>query len=326
MFAYDNFNSLSTSCFNCIERHNSCILNYYELIILHKGINVDISDMEIFRAVVKNGGIVRAAESLHRVPSNVTTRIRQLEDDVGVQLFLREGNRLKISPAGEVLLSYTERILNLTSEAREALHNSAPHGRLSIGAMNSTAAVRLPAPLAEYHKRFPQVKLEIRPGNTRTLMAEVLSGELETALVADPVPDARLAMEKLFTDELVIVAALAHPKISSPNDCAGETLLVFGAGCAYRNRLEDWFSDNRVFPDRIVEIASYHAMLGCVVAGMGIALLPRSVLESLPARSQVGTHKLPRKWSLSTTFLIWRQELKSSRVNELRRMLRTNSN
>lgn len=287
---------------------------------------MDISDMEIFRAVVKSGGINRAAESLHRVPSNVTTRIRNLEEDLGVQLFLREGNRLKISPAGEVLLSYSERILDLTREAREALQGSAPYGRLSIGAMNSTAAVRLPAPLAEYHKRFPQVMLEIRPGNTRTLMAEVLSGELETALVADTVADARLAMEKLFTDELVIVAELAHPGISSPKDCAGETLLVFGAGCAYRKRLEDWFSDNHVFPDRIVEIASYHAMLGCVVAGMGIALLPRSVLDSLPARSQVSAHKLPRKWSLSTTFLIWRKELKSSRVNELKKMLRANCN
>jgi len=151
----------------------------------------------------------------------VTTRIRQLEEDIGVQLFLRKSNRLKISPAGEVLLGYSERILELASEAREALQDSTPCGRLSIGAMNSTAAVRLPAPLAEYHKRFPQVILEIRSGSTRTLMAEVLSGELETALVADPVPDVRLAMEKLFKDELVIVAELSHPKISSPDDCAG---------------------------------------------------------------------------------------------------------
>lgn len=287
---------------------------------------MDISDLEIFRAVVKSGGIKRAAESLHRVPSNVTTRIRQLEEDIGVQLFLREGNRLKISPAGEVLLSYSERILELTNEAHEALQDSTPCGRLSIGAMNSTAAVRLPAPLAEYHKRFPQVKLEIRSGSTRTLMADVLSGELETALVADPVPDARLAMEKLFKDELVIVAEQAHPRISRPDDCAGETLLVFGLGCAYRKRLEEWFSDNSVFPDRTTEIASYHAMLGCVVAGMGIALLPRSVLESLPARSQVSVHRLPRNWSSSTTFIIWRKEAKSSRVSAFEQVLRASIN
>lgn len=284
---------------------------------------MDISDLEIFRAVVESGGVSRAAERLHRVPSNVTTRIRQLENDIGVQLFLREGNRLKISPAGEVLLGYSEKILGLASETLEALQDTTPRGRLCIGTMNSTAAVRLPAPLAEFHKRFPQVKLEIRSGSTRTLMTEVLSGVLETALVADPIPDARLGMLKLFNDELVIVAEPEHEKISTPENCAVDTLLVFGEGCAFRKRFEDWYSDSSVFPDRVIEIASYHAMLGCVVAGMGIALLPRSVLESLPAHSRVSVHKLPRKWNLSTTFIIWRKESKSSRVSAFEKVLLT---
>lgn len=277
--------------------------------------------MEIFRAVVESGGISRAAERLHRVPSNVTTRIRQLEEDIGVQLFLREGNRLKISPAGEVLLGYSKQILELTIETLEALQDPTPRGRLCIGTMNSTAAVRLPAPLAEYHRKFPQVKLEIRSGSTRTLMTEVLSGVLETALVADPVPDARLGMVKIFKDELVIVAEPGHEKITTPSDCAGDTLLVFGEGCAYRKRFEEWFSDSHVFPDRIIEIDSYHAMLGCVVAGMGIALLPRNILESLPEHSRVSVHKLSRKWNLSTTCIIWRKESKSSRVDAFENVL-----
>lgn len=257
---------------------------------------MDISDLEIFRAVVESGGINRAAKRLHRVPSNVTTRIRQLEDDIGVQLFLREGNRLKISPAGEVLLGYSKRILELASETLEALQDSTPRGRLRVGATSSTAAVRLAAPLAEYHKLFPQVKLEIRSGSTQTLSAAVLLGELETALVADPVTDARLGMEKLFKDELVIIAEPSHQKISTPNDCVGETLLVFSQGCTYRKRLEEWFSDKSVVPDHIIEIDSYHAMLGCVVAGMGIALLPRSVLENLSEHTRVSVHKLPCPW------------------------------
>lgn len=283
---------------------------------------MNISDLEIFRAVVECGGVSRAADRLHRVPSNVTTRIRQLEQDIGVQLFLREGNRLRISPAGEVLLGYSERILRLTSEALDALQETTPRGRLRIGTMNSTAAIRLPAPLAEYHKCFPEVELEIRAGSTRTLMADVLSGELETALVADPMPDARLGMEELFSDELVLVAELAHSSISSPNDCAGESLLVFGEGCAYRKRLEEWFSGHDTFPDRIIEIDSYHTMLGCVVAGMGIALLPRNILLSLPEHQRVSIHHLPRNWNVSTTYMIWRKETKSSRVHAFEQVLR----
>lgn len=287
---------------------------------------MNISDLEIFRAVVESGGINRAAERLHRVPSNVTTRIRQLEDDLGVQLFFRHGNRLKISPAGELLLGYSERILELVTEAHEVLQDSTPRGLLRIGTMNSTAAVRLPTPLAAYHKLFPQVKLEVISGSTKSLTAAVISGELEAALVADPIFDVRLAMAQLFQEELVIIAEADHPAISTPADCADRTMLVFSEGCAFRKRLEEWLSDHNAFPDQIIEIASYHAMLGCVIAGMGIALMPLSVLQSLPAHSQISIHKLPHKWNLSVTYLIWRKENKSARIDAMEKILRTTTN
>lgn len=282
---------------------------------------MDISDLEIFCAVVKADGISRAAERLHRVPSNVTTRIRQLEENLGVQLFLRERNRLKITPTGEVLLDYAARILDLANEAHDALQDKTPRGHLCLGTMESAAAARLPVPLAEYHKLFPQVKLELRTGSTRKLVAQVISGELETAIVADPMQDTRLAMAPLFKEELLIVAESGHAAISSPKDCIGKTLLAFGEGCAYRKRLEDWFTDSNTVSDHIVEIGSYHAMLGCVVAGMGIALLPRSVLEILSEHSLVSVHTLPHEWRLSITYMIWRKKMKSVRVNTLEQVL-----
>lgn len=282
---------------------------------------MDLSDLEIFCAVVKAGGVIRAAERLHRVPSNVTTRIRQLEDNVGVQLFLREGNRLRIAPAGEILLVYAERMLDLAGETREALQDTSPRGRLTLGTMESTAAVRLPAPLAEYHRLYPEVKLELHTGSTRTLMTRVISGELETALVADPVPDERLGMKALFKEELFLVTDPDHPKIVSPRDCVGDTVLAFADGCTYRKRLEDWFSANNKVPDRVMEISSYHVMLGCVVSGMGIALLPKSVLEALPEHSRVSTHRLSGDWRLSTTYMIWRNGVRSARVEALGKVL-----
>jgi len=107
---------------------------------------MDIAALEIFRAVVSEGGITRAAERLHRVQSNVTTRIRQLEESVGVPLFIRDRKRLLLTPAGEVLLDYSERILGLVQEARQAVLPQGPRGRLRVGAMESTAASRLPGP------------------------------------------------------------------------------------------------------------------------------------------------------------------------------------
>src|SRR5690349_754794 len=126
---------------------------------------MDLADLRIFTAVVRAGGMTRAAERLHRVQSNVTTRVRQLEEDLGVALFIRDGKRLHVTPAGRLLLDYADRMLALAEEVRSAVQDPRPRGRLRLGAMESTAAVRLPGPLAEYHKRHPDVILELHTGN-----------------------------------------------------------------------------------------------------------------------------------------------------------------
>ncbi len=147
---------------------------------------MDLAELRIFKAVVEEGGITRAAERLHRVQSNVTTRIKQLEDDLGVQLFLREGKRLHLSPAGRTLLPYAERLLDLAEDARASVLDAAPRGVFRLGAMESTAAVRLPGPLADYHGRYPEVTIELRTGNPGQLAALILAGDLDAALVAEP--------------------------------------------------------------------------------------------------------------------------------------------
>ena len=99
--------------------------------------------------------------TLHRVQSNITTRVRQLEEDLGVALFIRAGKRLHLSPTGKVLLEYADRLLDLAQEARVAVRDNTPRGPLRLGAMESTAAIRLPAPLSEFHRRYPDVKLDL---------------------------------------------------------------------------------------------------------------------------------------------------------------------
>src|SRR5690606_36332677 len=115
----------------------------------------------IFRTVVDAGGVARAAARLHRVPSNVTTRIRQLEESLGQPLFLRIGRRLQLSADGEILLGYADRLLALAAEAREAIGGDALSGTLRIGALESTTASRLPPLLVAFHARHPDVRLEL---------------------------------------------------------------------------------------------------------------------------------------------------------------------
>lgn len=111
---------------------------------------------EIFSAVVRHGGVTRAAEQLHRVQSNVTTRVRQLEDELNVRLFIREGKRLHLAPAGRVLLDFADRLLALADEARVAVQDSRPRGVFRLGAMESTAAVRLPGPARRIQSAPPK--------------------------------------------------------------------------------------------------------------------------------------------------------------------------
>src|SRR5262252_9254945 len=148
---------------------------------------MDLTDLHIFRSVVQAGGVTRAAEKLNRVQSNVTTRVRQLESELGVDLFVREGKRLHLSPEGKLLLDYADRLLDLAQEAREALHDAKPRGLLRLGTMESTAAMRLPVPMNEYLRRYPEMTLELRTGNTKELASGLLAGELDAALLAGPV-------------------------------------------------------------------------------------------------------------------------------------------
>ena len=278
---------------------------------------MDLGDLQIFRSVVHAGGITRAAEKLNRVQSNVTTRVRQLEADLGVQLFIREGKKLHLSPEGKLLLDYADRLLDLAQEAREAVHDAKPRGLLRLGSMESTASVRLPVPMNEYLSRYREVSLELRIGTPRELATAVREGELDAALVAEPIADAPFEKIPLYDEELVIIAAANHPPIKSPQDVNGRSVLAFEAGCPYRQRLDDWFARNSEMSERVIETSSYHAMLGCTVAGMGISLVPKMVLKTFPDAKLLSIHPLPPGLRIAPTVLIRRKGQVSPKVNAL---------
>ncbi len=282
---------------------------------------MDLSDLNIFRTVVQTGGITRAAEKLNRVQSNITTRVQQLEEELGVELFIRNGKKLHLSPAGAILLDYAERLIDLAEEARNAVHDDRPRGLLRLGAGESTAAVRLPEPLSAFHRRYPEVQLELHTGDAQKLAAMMLAGELDAALMNGPVPDIPFDTLPVYDEELVIVAKSGHPPIRSPRDARPQSVLAFEPGCAYRKRLEDWFAQAGEMPERIIEMSSYHAMLGCAVAGMGISLVPRIVLTTFPQSKFLTVHTLPRSISHAPTVLAWRKGALSPKVKALMEIL-----
>jgi DNA-binding transcriptional LysR family regulator len=177
--------------------------------------------------------------------------------------------------------------------------------------------MRLPVPMNDYLGRYPDVSLELRTGNTRELAAAVLAGELDAALISEPIADGPFEKVAIYEEELVIIATAGHAPIKSPRDARPQTVLAFESGCSYRRRLEDWFALHGEMPERIVEITSYHAMLGCAVAGMGISLMPRNVLTTFPDAKVLSVHSLPPALARSQTSLIWRKGTLSPKVRAL---------
>src|SRR5437868_3034273 len=165
---------------------------------------MDLVELQIFKTVAEQGGITKAAAALHRVQSNVTTRVKQLEDRVGAKLFHRQGRRLVLYSEGKVLLAYADRLLRLSAEAQAAIKGHGPHGVFKLGTLESTAATRLPPVLARYHRGYPAVRLELVAGTSGALVDRVLRGEIEAAFVAEPFAETNLEAQHAFTEELVL--------------------------------------------------------------------------------------------------------------------------
>lgn len=246
---------------------------------------MDLTALEIFRAVAADGSVTRAAERLGRVQSNVTTRVQQLEEQLGTALFQREGKRMVLTPAGESLCGYADRLLALAEEARQAMNPNQPGGRLRLGAMESTAAARLPTPLARMHAQWPGVALELSTAPSRQLVEQVLAHQLDAALVAWPPPglepEAPLERIGVFQEELLLALPAAHPPVRTPADVQVHTLAAFSPGCTYRQLGEVWMRRGVQPALQVLELASYHAIVACVAAGRCAGVVPQAVWDLL---------------------------------------------
>jgi len=266
---------------------------------------IDLESLRIFRTVVDEGGIIRAANKLNRVQSNVTTRIRQLEDHLGTRLFRRQGRSLCLSAEGQTLLVYADRLLRLADEAVSEMRSGKPKGVFKLGSLESTAGSRLAPILSRYHALYPDVVVELATGTAGQLVRRVLNFELEAAFVSEPFTAPGLEARPVFEERLVLVTCRAIRRVSGPADIGRSTLIAFPQGCSYRKRIEEWLGGANLMPERILEFASYQAMIACVAAGTGFAVVPKSVLQALHATKSVSQHALPKRISRNRTYVVW---------------------
>lgn len=267
---------------------------------------MDLRELEAFQAVVETGRIGRAAARLHRAQSSITSRIHQLESSLGVTLFHRESQRLRLTPSGEMLVDYAQRLLELAEQTRTAVQSGQIGGRIRLGAMESIAASRLPYPLAQFHRRHPQIWVNLQTTSSRGLVMDVQTGALDAAIVGEEVDNARFRSVPLYEETLVLVGARGSAMLHDPESLAAGAVLVYHKpGCAYRRRFEQWLDSQHIVPTRMLEFASYHGLFAAAAGGVGVGLVPRSVLEVFPRQDDIlSVREIPPRLARVRTALI----------------------
>ena len=249
---------------------------------------MDIADLKVFEAVVRLGSMSRAAEELHTVQSNVTARIQNLETALSLPLFHRHSRGVRPTPAADRLLPYAAQAIRLVEDARRAAAgDGAPSGRLVVGSLETTAALRLAPLLSDYAAAWPEVDLTLRTGTTAEMTEAVLDHRVEGAFVCGPVSHPELVTTEIFREELMVATARSIPSLDEFLSRGAPRLVVLRAGCSYRQRLEAVLAKRGVAGLRLLEFGTIDALTACVAAGVGVTLLPRGILDSTPSTAGI---------------------------------------
>ena len=296
--------------------------------INHAGINgpsdMDAADLRVFAAVAKAGGMNRAASELNTVQSNVTARVRSLEQELGAQLFHRGSRGVTLTPAGERLLPYAIKVTHLLAEARQAVKDDGqPRGPLTIGSLETTAALRLSSVLAAYSAAYPDVDLVLRTGTTCELIEQVLDHSVEGAFVCGPVNHQDLTEELFFREELVVLTARSVRSLDQLARKGNVKIIILRQGCSYRQILENILIKRGVVGFRHLEFGTLEAIYGSVSAGLGITLLPKGLIGSIWRDGGVAVHEVAEAEShISTVFVRRHDALISSALKEFLKLAR----
>jgi len=259
---------------------------------------VDLLALKTFVAVVEEGGVLAASKTLFTVQSNVTSRIKRLEQQLGAELFIRHGRGLQLTPAGNVLLEYARKMLKLAKQTESALQQVGENaGEIRIGAMETFAAVRLPAALKAIRQRHPGLKPQVNTNPTTDLVRQVLDHQLDCAFVGGPLEHPELVSEVVVTEKLTLVRGFDVDPDNQP-------LIMFREGCAYRARALAWRRQSGDPMCEVMQLGTLDGILGCVAVGLGATVLPEAVVRLSRFRDELITEEIPDDIALIDTLMI----------------------
>jgi DNA-binding transcriptional LysR family regulator len=264
---------------------------------------------------VATGSFTKAAAAMFTVQSNVTARIKSLEEEFGTELFTRTSRKVELTAGGQTLMQYCKQIGQLVEEAKNNIQNSNQvSGSLKVGCIETTMALKVPEILNRFQEEYPEVDLEFKSDMWSSLINDVLSFKLDAAFVSAPVHVKGLGQININEEQLVILSSSKGSTLNKLLANQPVKIIVFDQGCIFRARLESWLSSKGIVQYKSIVLNSIEGIINFVEAGLGISLLPEEVVSKYYGGRDLTTHSLSKQLGTMNTVLVFRKDVPPSRA------------
>jgi DNA-binding transcriptional LysR family regulator len=268
---------------------------------------MNTNDFKIFEAVAAHGSFTKAAEATFTVQSNVTARIKSLEEEFGVSLFTR-AKKVQLTAAGETLMHYCKQISQLIETAKRELSQSNQLiGHLKIGCIETTMALKVPELIQRFNTTYPDIELEFKSAMSPDLIHEVMNYKLDAAFITAPITSPDLEQRLIKEEQLVIVSSGKYETLNDITQDSQVKIIVFEQGCVYRARLESWLSYKGIINYKSTVVNSLEGIVNFVEAGLAITILPLELIEQYYPNRQLRTFSIGKELGSTTTMIIYRK-------------------
>lgn len=274
------------------------------LVIFKSDYCMQIKSLEVFLTVVRLGSFSEAANALHTVQSNVTSHIKKIETELGVEVLHR--NPITLTRAGLQLHDYAEKIINLNKEMLDSFCKNKIVQRLplKIGSMETTAAVRLPLLFQNLQKMDCDFPFSLITGPSRYLIEQVKSSQIDCAFIANPSPIEGLFNFHVWTENLVLIVPKSAPEVLSEEFLNNKKFIAFKQGCSYRRSIELFLSYKGLPAANILEIGSLDGIISCVSLDLGLAILPFNYVKQSHFYKEIKIYPIDESISSIKTYLV----------------------
>ncbi|MFV2031762.1 MAG: LysR substrate-binding domain-containing protein [Gammaproteobacteria bacterium] len=283
--------------------------------------------LKVFHTVARLLSFTKAAEALHMTQPAVTFQVRQLEEYFNTRLFDRTHNKVNLTPAGEKVSEFAERIFDLYTELENSVRDLTGEisGVLTIGASTTIAEYLLPALLGEFKNRYPDVNLRLKVSNTDGIVSMVEHNVIDLGVVEAPVSNKNLVVEICHDDQLVVVSVPDHELVKrggkvKPTDITRYPFVCREEGSGTREVIFQYLVDQNVNPADMnisLELGSPEALKGAVEAGMGISILSRSTIAKELQLNTLAELQLDPPLHRPFSFVRQRQKFRVTIMEEL---------